>query len=835
MADLKLALRTLSKTPFVTLVAILSLALGIGANAAIYSMFDEMLIQPLPVQNPDELVNLANPGPKPGSQSCGQAGGCDEVFSYPMFRDLEAADAGFSGLAAHVNFGANLALSDRTTDGQGLLVSGSYFPVLGVTPALGRLLGPEDDRTIGGHPVAVLSFGFWRRQLGSDPGVLNRVITVNGQPLTVVGVASRAFTGTTLGNLPDVFVPLTMRSQMVRGWEGFENRRTYFLYLFGRLQPGLTAEQAEGRVNTVYSGLLADVEAPLQTGMSEETMTAFLAKRVTVKPGQRGQSSLHADVKVPLIMLLTITGLVLLIACANIANLLLARGAGRGQEMAIRGSLGGSRKQLLRPLIVESLTLAVLGGVASLLIARWTLVFIGSALPPQAAGMMSLTLRPQVVIFTAAISIGTGFLFGLYPALHSTRPDLVTMLKSVTGQASGSRSAARFRSSLVTAQVALSMALLVAAGLFIKSLTNVSRIDLGLVPDNIVQFTVSPVRNGYEAERSRVLFGRIEEELGALPGVTSVSAARVAVIGGSSWGTDVRVQGFESGPDIDSNSRYNQVGADYFSMLSVPLLAGREFTTADALGGANVAIVNEAFARKFGLDGADAVGKFMRPSFGPPAEELNTEIVGVVKDAKYNDVKDDIPPVFFVPYRQDESIGALTFYARTAGDPEAVQRAIPDVIRRLDANLPVEDLKTLDRQIKENLVTDRLISTLASAFAALATLLAAVGLYGVLAFTVTQRTREIGLRMALGADAGQVRGMVLRQVGRMLVVGAVVGLVLAVLLGKAAASLLFGLSGSDPFVIGAVAAVMTAVAFTAGYLPAARASKVDPMVALRYE
>jgi predicted permease len=831
MRSLKLAFRTLAKSPIISAVAVLSLALGIGANAAIYSLFDQMVLRALPVPEPGLLVNLANPGPKPGSQSCGQAGGCDEVFSYPMFRDLEReARAGFAGIAAHVTFGANLAFQQQTINGQGVLVSGSYFPLLGVRPSLGRLLGPEDDRAIAGHFVAVLSHNYWTNRLGADPSVLNKTIAINGQHLTIVGVAARGFEGTTLGARPDVFVPLTMRGVMVRGFDGFENRRSYWAYLFARLKPGVTIEQASTEINTLYRTIINEVEAALQGGMSDQTMASFRAKQVVLAEGRRGQSSLHAEVRVPLILLLTITGFVLLIACANIANLLLARGAQRSQEMAIRGSLGAGRMQLTGQLLLESLVLATIGGLAGLLVARWTLGFIGSIVPPEAADTMILTLQPTTVLFAAVLSVGTGILFGLYPALHSTRRDLMTVLRGASGQPSGARAAARFRTALVTVQIALSMTLLVAAGLFIKSLGNVSRVDLGLSTENVVMFSLSPVLNGYEPDRSRALFQDVEEGLAAIPGVTAVSAGRVALIAGNNWGNDVHVQGFERGPDTDANSRFNMIGPDYFSTLGIPLVAGREFSRSDGPGAPQVVVVNQTFARKFNL-GADAVGKFM--SMG--GDELDMEIVGLVTDAKYSEVKQEIPPLFFTPYRQDENIGSMTFYARTSVDPNTVMQAILGVARRLDPNLPVEDLKTLDQQVRDNIVLDRVIGILSAAFAILATLLAAIGLYGVLAYTVAQRTREIGLRMALGANAGRVRSMVLWHVGRMTIVGGVAGILAALGIGRVASSLLFGMEGHDPVVLAIVVVLLTGVAMAAGYVPALRASQVEPMQALRYE
>jgi predicted permease len=833
MTRLKLALRTLAKSPFVTAVAVLSLALGIGANTAIYSLFDQMLLRALPVQDPGQLVNLGAPGPKPGSQSCNQAGDCEQVFSYPMFRDLERAETGFSGVAAHRVFGANLAYEGQTISTQGMLVSGSYFPVLGMRPALGRLLRPQDDQVIGGHFVTVLSHSYWTTQLGSDPDVLNRQIVINGHAMTIVGVAARNFLGTTLGSRPDVFVPISMRGQMARGWDEFENRRSYWAYVFARLEPGVSIEQASTQANAVYRSIVNELEAPLQEGMSEPTMERFRAKELTVEPGRRGQSSLHGNVRTPLIMLLSITAVVLLIACANIANLLLAQGAKRGQEMAIRGSLGASRSRLVSQLLVDSCVLALLGGVASLLVAHWTLRIIGTGLPPEAVGTLQLSLSPRMALFAGAVSIFTGFLFGLYPALHATRRDLMTLIRSGSGQPSGARAAARFRASLVTAQIALSMALLLAAGFFIKSLANVSRIDLGLDTQNLIAFTLSPQLNGYEPEASLALFERAEEELRAMPGVTGVSAAMIPVLTGSNWGTDVSVEGFESGPDIDDNARFNVVWSGYFRTMGIPLVAGREFTPADNQAGQQVAIVNEVFARKFGLEPRESVGKWM--STRDQSDELDIQIVGLIGDAKYSDVKQETQPLFFTPYHQRDGLGTITFYVRTAGDPVSVMRAIPDAIGRLDANLPVEDLKTLDQQVRESVYGDRIVSMLSTAFAVLATVLAAIGLYGVLAYTVAQRTQEIGLRMALGADSPRVRGMVLWQVGRMTLIGGILGILAGLGLGRAARSLLYGMEGNDPIVVVAVAGLLACVALGAGYLPAVRASRVDPMQALRYE
>ncbi len=832
MSNLKLAFRSLFRTPFVTTVAIGSLALGIGANAAIFSLFDQLLLRPLPAPDPAQLVNLAAPGPNPGSQSCSQSGDCTEVWSYPMFRDLEKAQTVFTGIAAHRNFGANLAPQGQTPiNGSGFLVSGSYFPVLGLTPAAGRLLTPADDQVPGASFVAVLSYQYWATQLGSDRGVVGKPIVINGHPYTIVGVAPRGFTGTTIGTDPKVFVPISMRAQTNPGFNGFENRRSYWAYLFARLKPGVTPEQARAGINRVYRPILTEVEAPLQEGMSEKTMALFKAKTVTLADGRRGQSSLSGETKTPLTLLFALTALVLVIACANIANLLLARGANRTMEMAVRLSLGAGRAQLLGQLLLESCILAVLGGAASLLVVRWTLGAIAALLPTDSGLTMEFGVQTSVLVFAAVVSIGTGLLFGMFPALHSTRPDLITTIRANSGPVIGTRSANRFRTSLVTAQIALSMALLTSAGLFIKSLMNVSRVDLGIETEHVLTFGISPELSGYAPARSGVLFRRVEEELGGIPGVTAVAAGLVPLLAGDSWGSDVSVEGFKKDADTDANSRFNEVSAGYFHALGIPLLAGREFTAADGLGAAKVAVVNEAFAKKFGL-GRNPVGKHMSSN---GSSDLSVEIVGLVKNAKYNGVKEDIPPLFMYPYAQDSTAGGLTFYVRTSLEPEQLERAVRGVMARIDPALPVEGMKTFPQQVKENVFLDRLISTLSAAFALLATLLAAVGLYGVLAYTVARRTKEIGVRMALGADGNRVRGMVLRQVGRMTLVGSLIGVGAALTLGRAARSLLFGLGSSDPLVILGATGILAIVALTAGYLPARRASKVHPMQALRYE
>ena len=833
MVNLRFAFRTLFKAPFVTTVAIISLALGIGANAAIFSLFNQVLMRPLPVERPGELVNLGSPGPKPGSQSCGQPGDCDSVFSYPMFRDLEKQQTVLTGIAAHVFFGANLAYNGQTTSGTGALVSGSYFPVLGLRPAAGRLLNPSDDLPPGEPHVVVLSHAYWQTGFAARPDVVGEKMTINGQSMSIVGVAPEGFRGTTLGSESKVFVPISMRAQMIPFFKGFDNRRSYWAYLFGRLKPGVTIDQARASLNGQYQAIITGVEAAEQKGMSEATLVKFKAKVLTLENGSRGQSEVHNEAQAPLTLLFSVTGVVLLIACANIANLLLARSAARSGEMAVRLSIGASRGRLIGQLLFEACVLAVLGGLAGLLVARWTLGGIAAMLPADATESLSFSLEPAILLFAAALSVATGLFFGLFPALHSTRPDLASMLKDNTRQSAGAKSAARFRRSLVVAQIALSMALLAAAGLFTRSLLNVSRVDLGIKIDNMVTFGISPQLSGYDPARTRALFDQIEDRLRALPGVSGVTISIVGLLVGNNYGQGVSVEGFTSGPDTDNGSRYDEVSPGFFKTMGIPLLAGREFTRADVLGGRKVAIVNETFAEKFKL-GKNAVGKLMARSVGDDVK-LEVEIVGLAQNAKYSEVKAKIPPVFYVPTQQDDQLGYGTFYVRSAGDPAPLLKAIPGVISSLDANLPVESLRTMPQQVRENVFLDRMITTLSAAFAIVATVLAAIGLYGVLAYTVTQRTREFGLRMALGADARRVRGMVLWQVGWMTLIGGVVGMCLAIGVGLLAANLLYEIKGYDPTVLVLSVVALSVVALSAGLIPAIRASRIDPMRALRYE
>jgi len=835
MRNLKLALRTLARTPFVTAVAALSLGLGIGANSAIYSIFYRMVRQELPVAATDRLVNFSAPGPKNGGSSCGSAGSCDDVFSYPMFRDLQKAKlSALTGIVGHVAISSNLGYERQAFARSGLLVSGNYFPILQIRPALGRLLSAPDD-DVAAAPAVVLAYWFWETNLGADAAVVGKTLMVNGKATTIVGVAPKDFNGTTYGFRPAFYATLAMAplvgSDIKRR---VDDRRMYWIYAFARLAPGATIEQARAQVNGVYQPILREVEAPLQRKMRDSVMSRFLAKQIVITPGARGQSDIADDAGPALFMLFAITGLVLLIACANIANLLMARATSRELEMAVRLSLGATRRQLMAQLLTETLTLALIGGVVSLAFASWTLKGVTALLPPQVQDELALGMNWAAVVFAAVLSLVTGLAFGLFPALHSTRPDLVTSLRNNSGKLAGGRTARRFRTTLATGQIALAMALLASAGLFLKSLWKVKRVDLGVRVENLVTFSVSPRQSGYDSVRTRALFTRIEEELGALPGASAVTSTMVPLIAGNNWNNTVKVEGFKADENnTNATSSLNAVGSGHFRAIGVALLMGREFTDADDARSAKVAVVNETFARHFGL-GANPVGKRMATSSSDTVP-LDIEIVGLVRDMKYSSVKRETPPVFFTPHRQSRDLSTMYFYVRTASDPSTMLRSMASVVQRLDPMLPVENLRTMPEEIRLNTFEDRMITTLAASFALLATLLASIGLYGVLAYSVAQRTREIGVRMALGADAGEVRLLVIKQVGVMVAIGGVIGLAGAFALSKGAESMLYRMSGADPVVMLSSTVLLALVALAAGYVPAHRASRVDPMQALRYE
>jgi putative ABC transport system permease protein len=835
LLNLRVAVRSLRKSPAFTIIVVLILAVGIGGNIAIFSLFHQLMLRSLPVPEPERLVSLSAPGLKPGATWIDVAGSRDDFFSYPMFRDLERAQEVFTGIAAQKNFNANLAYKGKAVNGQAVLVSGSYFPVLGTHPALGRLIGPADDARPGAAEVAVLSYDYWVSQFAGRVGVLDETLVVNGRPLTIVGVAPRGFQGTVIGAKPEVFVPLTLKELVDSGGDDglFDldptKRSRYWLSILARLKPGVSLARARAQINLPYHALINDVEAKLPLGLSPQALVQFRAREIGLACGQRGQSQVRTSIAAPLELLQAVTALVLLIACANIANLLLARGVARSGEIALRVSLGATARQIVLQLLTESCLLAACGGVLSVVFAGWTLHLILALMPDDFTDKVSLTLDGAALLLAMTLSLGAGLLIGLLPALHSVRGDLRALLKGQGGSMSDSRGAVLVRDLLIASQTAMAMMLLVAAGLLIESLSNISRVDVGLNLESLVTFRISPVLNGYTPERSQALFQRLEDELERIPGVDGITAAELPILGGSNMGRSVSVEGYTKVPEELANGLLNKIDAGYFRVLGVPLLAGREFTRGDSSGSGRVALVNEEFVRRFKL-GHDAIGRWMS---GDGSDKLDIRIIGVVRNAKYSEVKEATLPQFFLPYRQDETIGSLSFYVRSALRPERTLALATQAVARLDPNLPIEAPKTLARQFDESISLDRLMGVLCVAFAALATFLAVIGLYGVLAYAVTRRTREFGVRMALGAQPRRIAWPVVRDALRLASIGVVVGGLGAVALTRWLGSILFGVAANDPTALIGSGILLILVASMVAWIPAWRASRIDPMIALR--
>lgn len=829
LSDVRFCLRAFARRPTFAVVVVATLALGLGVHAAIFSIYDEVLLRELPVPDPDGLVNLGAPGIKQGSTSCNDGGTCDEIFSYPMFRDLERAEGPFEGIAAHRNVEASLAFEGEAATGSALLVSGGYFSLLRVAPELGRLLDANDDRVDGEASAVVLSYAYWESAFGADPNVVGRTLVVNGKPLTIVGVGPHGFHGTIVGARPLVFVPITFRwLANPNAFPHHTDRKSYWAYLFARVKAGVSMDQASAAINAPYRAIVNEVDAPLLEGVSEQQLAAFRAKTIVLTPGAKGQSRIDDNARTPLTILIVSTGLVLLIACVNVANLLLARGSTRAGEIAVRASLGASRYRLLTLLLVETLLLAVAAALVSIPLTLAALHGIRSLLPAFAVSTLDFALDGRAISATVGLALGSTLVFGLVPALKLIRVDANPAPQSQGARQTGGRAAARFRATLTTAQIALSMALLVLAGWFAQSLANVTRVDLGFRAESLAVFSIAPERNGYAPAQSAALFARLEEDLAAIPGVAAAAASAVSLLDNNNWGANVSVEGFDATPETETNVSRNYVSPEFFRALEIPLTRGEGFerSTSD---GPRVAVVNERFVEKFAL-GYGAVGK--RIAFGT-TRDLDIEIVGVVRDAKYSDVKSDPPPQVFLPRAQAPFLGATSFYLRSSlGLPE-LRAAVTAVLARHDANLPLMDLRTVTEQARENVFLERFMSTLAAALAIMAAVLAAVGIYGVLSYGVVQRFREIGLRIALGAAPDNVRRMVLKQVGWMAAIGVAIGVGLALLLGQVGRSLLFGLSPSDPVVPAAAVLVLLVVVAAAAYWPARRAALVDPVTALR--
>jgi predicted permease len=834
--DIRFGTRMLAKHPGFTAIAVLTLALGIGANTGIFTILRQVVLQRLPVPHPEQLVLLYSPGPKQGHVSSDESGAPGdegaESFSYPMYANLRDRNSVFTGLAAKDTFSATLTYRGNTERARADVVSGNYFETLGVTAAIGRTFEPADTVAQGGNPVVMLSNGYWKSRFGSDPGVLNQGVLVNNRPMTVVGVVSAGFDGIQPGFVPELYIPITMLPSLISGPLSLDNHKDYWIKLIGRVKPGMSQERAAAGVAPLYSALLRD-ELPLFTGWDDSKKAEFLAKKLILRSGARGRPQLSSGAGPQLTALMSMVGLVLFIACANVAGLLTARGAARQREIGIRLSLGASRVRLIRQLVVESFLLSVTGAILGLAIASWTSsTLVRFAAENGIADGLSSALSPSVLAFTCALALVSGVLFGVVPALRATRVELVTTLKEQAGTLSSGLAHTRLRQGLVVCQVALTLLLVTIAGGFARSLFNVKHIDLGLRTAHVLQFSVAPQLNGYDQARTFAFFRRLEDRISALPGVLSLSGTQEPLIADSDRGSNVTVEGE---PPALAGTRHvmrNAVGPGHFSNMGIPLLNGREFTRADVDGSPKVAIINETMAKTFFPTG-DALGRRMR--FGGPAHPLDTEIVAIVKDSHHSGVKEEPKPFVYIPYTQEENIGALTYYVRTSQDPTALAAAVRSIVSELDSSLPIDSVRSFQDQINRQLASDWLIASLAEIFGALAALLAAIGIYGLLAYAVTQRTREIGVRMALGADTGKVGRMILNDVSRLVGMGVLLGLPLAYGLSRLVNSMLYGVKAFEFLTVGSALLVMVFVALAAAYLPARRATHVDPLVALRYE
>jgi len=832
LQDLRYGIRTLAKNPGFTIVAILTLALGIGANAAIFSLTDQVLLRLLPVESPRELVVLSSPG-----RSWGRTwsdGDGSTSFSYPTYEEIRDRNEVFAGVLARFHVQVSVAGKGESQLVDAELVSGNYFQVLGVQPFLGRVLDSQDETAPGANRVVVLSYGYWTRHFGSDPNLLNKPLAVNGNSLTVVGVARPGFTGVQVGQIPDLFIPITMKAQMTPNWDGLADRGDHWVAIIGRLKPGISITKAQAGLVPMYRAILETDAVPLKFSHGGAHEKEFLGKKIVLNTGSHGRPILQHDAKQPLLVLMAMVGLVLLIACANLAGLLIARGEGRQREIALRLALGAGRVRLVRQLMTESLILALAGGAAGLALASWTLSVIVNSIPEtEGASGLTAQIDYRVLVFACAVSLITGVLFGLAPAIRATHTDLQRVLKDQGVNVSGGRTNVRVRKFLLISQIALTAVLLAAAGLFAHSLLNLKTQDLGVRPDHVLEFSISPELNRYAPAQTIALAERIRKSIDALPGVRSVSASQIPMLADSNSSSNITVPGYNAQEDEDMNVDQNWVGPNFLATMGIPLLNGREFSEADSSSSPKVAIINEAMARRF-FAARNPIG--LHFGFGGGKDvKLDTEIVGIVKDSKNTDVKTAARPFVFVPYAQSEHAGNATFYVRTNQDPVTLSGTVRNLIAGFDDNLPVYGVKTLTAQVDEIMFTDRLVTIFSLCLGLLASLLAAVGLYGVMAYVVARRTREIGIRMALGATQQNVAWMILREILGMLAAGLCIGLIAAYGIGRVVESLLFGVKASDPVVFVVAAGLLVAVALLAGWLPSRKAANVDPMVALRYE
>ncbi|PTY06359.1 hypothetical protein DB347_13095 [Opitutaceae bacterium EW11] len=842
---LRFGLRQLAKSPGFACVAVLSLALGIGANTAVFSVMNAVLLAQLPVKEPERLAifnwiaeenvfPLSSSGwqtTEPGSKKL-----TSTSFSVPTFEAFRANASQFSeifGFSPTGELNVNVDGAAETAFGQ--VASGNYHTGLGVAAAIGRLFSPEDDRA-GAEPVAVISHRYWQRRFGGAADAIGKTITINGAPITVIGVTAPAFTGTLqVGEVADVTLPLSLEPRVVRRF-GSHTAGNWWLRIMGRLKPGVSLEQARSSLAGVFQETARNnVRVHALPGAPAVDPAHVPLPLLRTEPGGRGLYEARRSYEKSLQLLIGVVGLVLLVACANVANLLLTRGAARRREIAVRLALGASRARLVAQLLTENALLAAFGALGGLVFALWGARALVALQPFGARTLeLDLSLDWRVLGFASLMALASALVFGLAPALRATRLNLTGEFQGgVRSLGAGSKST--LAKSLMVVQVALSLVLLVGAGLFLRTLRNLQNVDVGFNREQLLLFTIAGTANGAAGPQATATYDRMLERISALPGVRRASYARVAPLSHNNWNTGVYVPGYSPSTIADSNSRMNGVDPGYFSTMELPLLRGRAFDPRDGATAPRVAIVNQAFARKF-FGTEDVVGRRIGTRRDQTTEP-KIEIVGLVRDSGYSEIRDAVPPVTFFPYSQLGENNRLeaNFVVRFAGSEGAVVSAIRAAAREVDANLPVDNVRTQQQQIDRLFTQERLFANLCSVFGGLALLLSAVGLYGLMSYHVLRRTSEIGLRMALGALPANVLGMILRESLVLVALGVAVGSVSALGATRWIASLLFGLSPLDPVTYGCVAALLLTIATVACLLPARRAAKIDPMTALRTE